>query len=140
HWFTDRCAYSRKSRPHNEDAVNIDPAAFEAYRQSAGDKATLPRLLLGTLIVVICWALSSLLVIVGGVFLVARWLDGEAGMPDMAPFAATPTGVLTVLASFCGIWIGAWVAMRLVHREKLSALFGNGRRISRSGFVKGLAA
>ena len=120
--------------------MSIDPAAFEAYRRSAGERATLPRLIAGTLIIVIFWALSSLLVIVGGIFLVSRWQGGEAGMPDMASFSATPTGVLTVLASFCGIWIGAWIAMRLVHREKLSALFGNGRRVSRSGFVKGLVA
>lgn len=120
--------------------MSIDPTAFEIYRQSAGDKATLPRLLIGTLIIVIFWALSSLLVILGGVFLVSRWLGGGGAMPDMATFATTPTGVLTVLASFCGIWIGAWIAMRLVHREKLSALFGNSRRISMNGFGKGLVA
>ena len=120
--------------------MSIDPAAFEAYRRSAGERATLPRLIAGTLIIVIFWALSSLLVIVGGIFLVSRWQGGEAGMPDMASFSATPTGVLTVLASFCGIWIGAWIAMRLLHRERLSALFGNSRRISGSGFCKGAIA
>ena len=110
--------------------LSIDPAASEAYRQSAGEKATLPRLALGTLIIVICWALTSLLAIVGGVFLVSRWQGADTGMPNMATFTATPAGVLTVLASFCGIWIGAWIAMRFVHRQSLSALFGDSRRIT----------
>jgi len=118
----------------------IDRTAFGTYRRSAGEKVTLPRLALGTLIIVVCWALSSLVAIVGGVFLVSRWQDGEAGMPDMATFATTPTGVLTVLASFCGIWIGAWIAMRFVHGERLSVLFGNSRRLSLDGFGKGLVA
>lgn len=117
----------------------IDPAAFEAYRQSAGDKATVPRLLVGTLIVVACWLLASLLAIVGGIYLVSRW-QGAASAPDMAGFATTPAGVLTVLLSFAGIWIGVWLAMRLVHGERLAALFGTGRRISTDGFLKGLAA
>ena len=120
--------------------LSINPAASEAYRQSAGEKATLPRLALGTLIIVICWALTSLLAIVGGVFLVSRWQGADTGMPNMATFTATPAGVLTVLASFCGIWIGAWIAMRFVHRQSLSALFGDSRRISLNGFGKGLAA
>jgi membrane protease YdiL (CAAX protease family) len=129
-----------RDAPYHEGALTIDRTAFETYRQPAGKASGLWRLALGTLIIVICWAMTSLLAIVGGVFLVSRWLDGQAGMPDMATFATTPTGVLTVLASFCGIWIGTWIAMRFVHRETLSVLFGNSRRISRSGFVKGLAA
>lgn len=117
----------------------IDPTAFAIYRQSAGGKATMPRLVLGTLVIVAAWMLTSLLAIVGGLFLVARW-QGTGVVPDMATFASTPTGVLTILTSFVGIWIGAWIAMRFVHRERLSALFGNSRRISRSGFCKGLVA
>ncbi len=119
--------------------LTADRTAFDTYRRSAGEKATVPRLALGTAIIVVCWALSSILAIVGGVFLVARLGSGGA-MPDMAAFTATPAGVLTVLASFCGIWIGAWIAMRLVHGETLSALFGGSRRLSWNGFAKGLVA
>lgn len=59
---------------------------------------------------------------------------------DIAAFMTSPAGVVTSLASFCGIWVGAWVAMRWVHREPLAALFGTSRRISRAGFLKGFAA
>lgn len=58
----------------------------------------------------------------------------------MQGFLASPIGILTALTSFAGIWIGLWIAMRWVHGEKLAALLGNSRRISRSGFVKGLVA
>ncbi|WP_292271280.1 CPBP family intramembrane glutamic endopeptidase [Mesorhizobium sp.] len=55
-------------------------------------------------------------------------------------FLASPAGILTALASFAGIWIGLWAAMRFVHGEPLSALIGPDRRISRGGFLKGLVA
>ena len=55
-------------------------------------------------------------------------------------FLSTAGGLLATLATFAGIWLGIWVAMRWLHREKLSRLFGNSARLSRSGFVNGLAA
>jgi membrane protease YdiL (CAAX protease family) len=52
----------------------------------------------------------------------------------------TRFGVLISLLTFSGIWIGAWIVMRFVHRERLSALFGAARRVSWSDFTKGLVA
>lgn len=119
--------------------MSIDPAAFERYHRSAGYNATLPRLFLGTLLILAAWMLSSALV-VAGMFFAARWTSVPLSAFDMATFATTPVGVLTVLTSFAGIWIGTWIAMRFIHRERLSALFGNSKRISRDGFFKGLIA
>lgn len=117
--------------------MTIDPPAFAAYRASAGTRATLPRLALGTLIVVVCWVGTTFAVLFGGLFLADRWAAG-AGIASMARFMETPLGTVSALSSFAGIWIGIWLAMRLVHREPLAALFGVSRRLS--GFVKGLAA
>lgn len=115
--------------------MTIEPAAFEHYWRSA-NKATLPRLFLGIVIVVACWFGLTFGVIIGAERFLA---SGEAGVP-YADFLATLPGMLASLLSFAGIWIGVWIAIRLLHRERLSALFGFSRKVSRSDFCKGLAA
>jgi membrane protease YdiL (CAAX protease family) len=58
----------------------------------------------------------------------------------MQDFLASPVGILSALTSFAGIWIGLWVAMRFLHGESLSALFGVTRRVAGGDFLKGLVA
>lgn len=119
--------------------VALDGTAFERYRRSASERTTLPRLIAGLLVIVLAWMLATVAVIALGM-LVHAWLGSEGADGGMAGFLSTPVGVLTALGSFSGIWIGAWIAMRFIHREPLSALFGNSRRISRADFAKGFCA
>ncbi|MDX8516296.1 CPBP family intramembrane glutamic endopeptidase [Mesorhizobium captivum] len=119
----------------------IDSTAFERYRRSPNEKSTLLRLLLGTAIVIAFWMAMTALVVFAGTYAYIVWrLPGPSTGRYMQDFLASPVGILTALTSFAGIWIGIWVAMRLVHGEPLSALIGTSRRISRGGFLKGLAA
>jgi membrane protease YdiL (CAAX protease family) len=122
--------------------VTIDSAAFERYRRSPSARTTLPRLFLGTAVVVLLWAATTAAVLFGGTYVFFAWQAPAAPPPEgvMQGFLASPIGILTALVSFAGIWIGLWVAMRWVHGEKLSALIGVSRRISWSGFLKGLIA
>lgn len=130
--------------PHGRSRLSIDPAAFEMYRQTPSGRTGLPRLLAGSAIVAAFWMAGTVAALMGGSYVHAHWLAASgAGLPAggiAQDFIATPAGVLTALASFAGIWIGVWVAMRLVHREPLAALLGNARRVSWNGFAKGLAA
>ncbi len=132
------------SSPHGRSRLSIDPAAFEMYRQTPSGRTGLPRLLAGSAIVAAFWMAGTVAALMGGSYVHAHWLAASgAGLPAggiAQDFIATPAGVLTALASFAGIWIGVWVAMRLVHREPLAALLGNARRVSWNGFAKGLAA
>jgi membrane protease YdiL (CAAX protease family) len=115
----------------------LDGKAFGRYRHSAGERTTLPRLAFGTIIVVLAWLLVTLAVVFSGFYLSERY---DLGVDTMGGFMETRFGVLISLLTFSGIWIGAWLAMRFVHREKLFALFGAARRISWSDFAKGLIA
>ncbi|WP_245482786.1 hypothetical protein [Mesorhizobium sp. M7A.F.Ca.ET.027.03.2.1] len=118
--------------------MTIDPAAFERYRHSPNARTTLPRLLLGTGIVVLFWGATTVAVLVGGTYAFIAWQATPSS--GIQGFLASPLGILTALVSFAGIWIGLWVAMRWVHGEKLSALLGNSRRVSWPDFLKGLIA
>jgi membrane protease YdiL (CAAX protease family) len=115
----------------------LDRTAFEAYRRSAGDKTTLPRLIFGTILIVLAWLLVTLVVLFSGFYLSENY---NLGLSSMGGFMETRFGVLVSLLTFSGIWIGAWLVMRFVHREKLSALFGATGRISWSDFIKGAVA
>ncbi|MFK0692182.1 lysostaphin resistance A-like protein [Mesorhizobium sp. IMUNJ 23033] len=122
----------------------IDNAAFERYRRSPNDRTNLPRLLLGSAIVVLFWVATTLVVLLGGTYAFVAWRASMAGSAPIGrpvqDFLASPEGILIALVSFAGIWIGLWIAMRWVHGEPLSALIGTSRRVSRQGFLKGLAA
>jgi membrane protease YdiL (CAAX protease family) len=121
--------------------MKIDAAAFERYRRGQADMPGLPRLLLGAAVIVAFWAAATVAVLAAGTYIgLGRLIPGIEQPQDMRAFIGSPIGVLTALLSFCGIWIGAWIVMRWFYRAPLAALFGNSRRIARSGFIKGFAA
>ncbi|TPI23476.1 CPBP family intramembrane metalloprotease [Mesorhizobium sp. B3-2-1] len=119
--------------------MTIDDTAFERYRNTPNARTTLPRLLLGTLIVVLFWGATTAAVLFGGTYVYFAWQTATSPY-GMEGFLASPIGILSALTSFAGIWIGLWLAMRWVHGEPLSALLGAGRRVSRPDFLKGLIA
>jgi membrane protease YdiL (CAAX protease family) len=95
------------------------------------------------LIVVIAWTGATLITVSAGAYLHALQLAnaGEAVNSNvMASFMGSPAGILTALLSFAGIWLGVWIVMRWIHRERIGPLFGNSRRISRDAFIKGFVA
>jgi membrane protease YdiL (CAAX protease family) len=118
-------------------AMVLDGTAFETYRRSAGEKTTLPRLVFGTILIVLVWLVVTLVAVFSGFYLSESY---DLGFGSMGSFIQTRFGVLVSLVTFSGIWIGAWFVMRFVHGEPLSALFGAARRISWPDFVKGLVA
>jgi membrane protease YdiL (CAAX protease family) len=115
----------------------FDRTAFEAYRRSAGRRTTLAWLILGAIVVVLSWLLVTMAAIFSGFFLSESY---DLGFGSMGSFMNTRFGVLVSLFTFSGIWIGVWLVMRFVHREKLRALFGATGRIAWSDFAKGVAA
>ncbi|TPI13607.1 CPBP family intramembrane metalloprotease [Mesorhizobium sp. B4-1-3] len=121
--------------------MTIDNAAFEGYRRSPNEKTSLPRLFLGTAIVVAFWMAVTALVLFAGTYIYIVWhLPGPSTGQYMQDFLASPAGILSALTSFAGIWIGLWTAMRFLHGEPMSALFGVTRHIAGLDFLKGLVA
>ncbi len=124
--------------------MRVSGEAFERWRRGAGPKTTLLRLFFGVLLIGLCWFVVTFAVIMGGVLAYGWWVGSENDGFDFpslfAQFMGSPAGVLGQLLTFAGVWLGVWLAMRFLHREKLGRLFGNSGRISRSGFAKGFLA
>ncbi|HEY6630364.1 MAG TPA: type II CAAX endopeptidase family protein [Rhizobiaceae bacterium] len=122
----------------------IDPTPFERYRRSPNEKTTLPRLIVGSVLIGLCWFAFTIAVVFGGAY---GWVvSGAEGAltfeegPVLDRFLSTAGGLLATLATFAGIWLGVWIAMRFLHKEKLTRLLGNSARLSRSGFLNGFVA
>jgi len=49
----------------------------------------------------------------------------------------TPPGVMLFLLTFIGIWLGLWVAVRLIHRRPFDTLFRPGRRLHVRNAMRG---
>jgi membrane protease YdiL (CAAX protease family) len=125
----------------------VETAAFDRYRRSPNEKTTVPRLIAGTLLIIGVWLAVTVAVIFVGSYLQERFafFSGPGtltfrGGDSLEDFLASRMGFVAALLTFAGIWVGVWLAMKAVHRERLGRLLGNSGRISRSGFLNGFAA
>lgn len=105
--------------------------AFEAFRTNTPAPITLLRLIAGALLVVICWIVTTFLTILPGI--------SFAGS-DFADLMTSNIGMMVMLLSFSGIWIGVWLAARFIHRDRLGNVLGATGRLSWSDFGKGFVA
>lgn len=105
--------------------------AFEAYRLSPPKPVTLPRLLVGLFIVMACWLALSIVLIIA-----ASIVSGG----NFETVLQTRPGTLGIFASFAGIWVGVWLAMRFLHREPIGNLLGVGGKLATGDFWRGFGA
>ena len=104
---------------------------FEVYRSLPPDPVTLPKLLAGLLVIGGCWLGVCLVILIPAIFIMGATIDS---------FFRSEGGVMALFATFLGIWLGVWLAMRFLHREPLGNLFGATGEISGADFWKGFAA
>ncbi len=123
------------------------PPAFEAFVDAArGGKLGLWRLALGIFAIVITAAAGF--IVVSTVWVVARTADiGE--VPLEAEIEAeilqlvsgeSPGAVVFTLLAWSGLWLGTWLAVRLLQRRRMATLFGARTNIFWSDFVRAAAA
>lgn len=105
--------------------------AFEVYRADRPGAITIPRLIAGLAVISLSWLAASIILVAPGLY---------AYNGDVGALYQSKSGILMLLSTFSGIWLGVWLAQRYVHREFFSNVFGWQRRIDRGDFVKGFAA
>ena len=113
-------------------------SAFEAYVAPARARNQIWRLLLGLALVVLVY-LAWLL---GTGALAWRLIGDDAMAGALAGLAAgtTPWSLVVLLFTFLGMGIGAALAVRLLHRRRVSSLFGPLRRVLADFLAVGLLA
>lgn len=99
------------------------------------------RILLGIVLFLIVYTILLVVIIVAG--FLAAYAAGMAALPadtGLEAFLTTIPGQATILASFASVWVGVWLAVRLLHRRPLRTIFGADSRISWCRFGKALVA
>lgn len=104
---------------------------FEDYRYNPDRPVALPTLIGGALLVVFLWFASTMLVVLPVMALAPQ------GFEDML---SSDIGMFAMLLSFAGIWIGVWVAVRFVHKDRFGNVLGATGSLSWRDFRKGFVA
>ena len=120
--------------------------AFAAFvAQAAKGRNSLPRILIGTVIVLAVWFAGTILLMSLGAFAEATdWLPpGWGAVAEGKPFtdfAQSRLGFAAMLLTLGFIWPGVWIAIRLLHKRKLRTLFGATDRLAWGDFRRAFLA
>jgi membrane protease YdiL (CAAX protease family) len=111
--------------------------AFAAFTAPARRHPQVWRLGLGVLLIALAWAATT-----AGAFLAAGiaaglgWID-PAGLEQALATGATPGATLLLLSTFLGLFLGTWLAARLLHGRSLGSLIGERQGVP---FMVGVSA
>lgn len=114
--------------------------AFERYVASGGRRTGFWRVLLGIALIGAFWVAGTMAVIfVWGALNVARYGPDEA-RDRVGEIAAggDPETVAVMLLTFLGMWLGVFLAVRLLHAQPFSTLFAPDGGVRGSDLLKGL--
>lgn len=109
------------------------PTPFDMYVAPARARRSAWRVIGATLVIGLVWMLWVVAVILASVAydIVANGTPPALAMENSRYFltAGTPLSILAVMSSFLGVWIGLWLALKLLHNRPFGTLFSPERRI-----------
>ena len=115
--------------------------AFERYIASGGQRTGLWRLAAGTVVIAASWFAGAAAVLL----LWRSYSTFRTGDPNVAAdllrdtlIGGDPEIVGVLLATFAGIWVGVFLVVRVLHRQRFSTLFAPERRVRLGEFGKGI--
>jgi len=119
---------------------------FHAYAEPARAGGAWWRVALGLMLIGGVWVGFGIALVVlarDGALAFAGIGREDLGALSGAGRTMAPEGVVLFLLTFVGVWLGLWIALRLVHRRPFDTLFRPGRRLHgrnlRRGVVLALA-
>jgi len=115
--------------------------ALDSYIAPARARSGGWRVLVGLLIIGLCWIAGTVLVLSGWVLV--AWLrlgTLNAALADLEAFqqGGTPLNIAVMLATFAGVWLGVAIALRVLHRQAFTTVLAPERRIRWRAFVLGI--
>lgn len=109
---------------------------FEAFVAPARPRSQLWRLILGLAVVAVVYIGFAMAMLA-----LARAIAGQAGLMAMGGAfvsSTSPGGMAVLLVTFVGLALGAWAAVRLLHRRGFATLFGPDPARTRRDFSRAL--
>lgn len=120
--------------------------AFSAFvAQARQGRNSLPRIFIGTVIILAVWFAGTVLLMSLGAFAEATdwlppgWGSAAEGKP-FTDFAQSRLGFAAMLLTLGFIWPGVWIVIRLLHKRKLRTLLGATGRLAWGSFGRAFVA
>lgn len=118
-----------------------EPTPFDAYIAPARERRGVWRFIGSIIVIVAVWLLWTVAVLFGRVaygILVEGIPPGQAleGAQSMLT-DGSPGGIMAILITFIGGWLGVWAALALFHKRSFRTLFAPDRRLRWNEFGAG---
>lgn len=117
-----------------------ESAAFRAYVEPARAGGAWWRVLLGLIVIGGAWTGFSF----GMMHLAEAGILEPLGIDDRALLSLTaegwtlsPDGVMVLMLTFLGLWVGGWAAVRAIHRRPFGGVLHPSGRMDRGNFARG---
>jgi membrane protease YdiL (CAAX protease family) len=129
-----------------EPARHHTPEAFARFvEQASTGRNSLPRILIGVVLIVVVWFAGTVALLGGGAMAtimgwIPRSLVPATGIGPWEEFLTSRVGLVTMILTLGSIWPGVWLATRLLHKRPLQSLFGGTRRLAGGDFLKAALA
>ncbi|MEM7212554.1 MAG: CPBP family intramembrane glutamic endopeptidase [Pseudomonadota bacterium] len=116
-------------------------SAFENYLAPARKRAGFWRVILGIILIMTCWIIGMILLLMGWVIsriVSGQSVDAAVDTLDVLKQGGDPLGILVLLMSFAGIWVGIFTAMTWLHRQGFFTIFAPRASGALRDFFKGV--
>lgn len=125
------------------ETAGADDSVFQRWLMPARPKAELWRTVAGGAIVLVIWMTWSFVVILLGMLTGVLREEGLRGMLGQVsvelPYAETVLLSVMLLVTFAGLWLGVFVATRVLHSRALGSVISYSRRFNFAQFGWGAA-
>ena len=115
--------------------------AFDRYIEPATLRPGIWRMLVGVVVIAACWILGMVAVLsVWTAINIAKLGATEPALERLGQLmtGGNATGVLIMLMSFCGVWAGVWIVLRLLHAQPFRTVFAPDRHGASRDFLFGI--
>lgn len=119
-------------------AAELQP--FERWLEAARPKAELWRMVIGVIIVLAIWTMWTAAALFTYALSAALWGDVPSAQIAVEQLVngSTPLAAMTLLLSFLGLWLGVWLAARLMHGQRFATVISPEGRVRRREFFLGV--
>ena len=115
---------------------------FQKWVAAAAPKRELWRTAVGVALILALWTAWTVvagLIAVGGGLIDPRLLSGSAaGRVGMLSYGEAAIFLGVMMVTFWGLWLGAWIALRLLHRRGLASVLAHDGRLRLDQFGVGM--
>lgn len=122
----------------------MKPTPFRDYVDRAAEgRNSLPRIVLGSALIILVWIALTAAVLVGGLALDV-WIQEDprgVGIDSMADtgsgsFLSSSLGIAVTLLSLGSLWPATWLALAVVHRRRFATVLGRAYRLPVAEFTR----